>query len=376
MKIYLFYHSVISDWSNGNAHFLRGVITSLVSRGNKVKVYEPAGGWSLANLLKEQGLSAYYNFIKYYSSHTPVLYSEELFNPEEHLTDADLVIVSEWTDPGIVKKIGDYRKQNPGFTLFFHDTHHRAVTKPQEPDMYDLSGYDGILASGKVISDKYIRNGWAGNVWIWHEAADLNVFHPLKPPKMEGDLVWIGNWGDEERSEELEEFLIKPSKDLKLKTTVYGVRYPEEIIKMLKKAKIDYRGWIPNYKVPEAFSKFRLTVNIPKRKYAEAFSGIPAIRMFEAMACGIPLISSPWKDTENLFTPGKDYLPAIDGEDMKDQIRQVLGDRDLAREIQENALTTILDNHTCDHRVDELERILSSLNIKKTAVKKTAGISN
>ncbi|MGE5423845.1 MAG: glycosyltransferase [Syntrophothermus sp.] len=361
MKIYMFYHSVISDWNNGNAHFLRGMISALTAKGHKVQVYEPADGWSLKNLLDEQGLKAYYNFRKYYPAHTPVLYNEDLFNPSEHLLDADLVIVHEWNNPKLVKKLGDFRAKSKSFTLLFHDTHHRAVTDPMEMQKFDLSGYDGILASGDAIRDIYLENRWAVNAWTWHEAADLNIFHPMTSPKMEGDLVWIGNWGDEERTEELEEFLIKPSRDLKLKTTVYGVRYPEHAKQMLKKAKITYKGWIPNFKVPEVYSKYRVTMNIPRKPYVEKLQGIPAIRMFEAMACGIPLLCSPWKDTEKLFRGGKDYLVAQNGEEMKENLLRVLHDQEFSTSLYENAMTTILDHHTCDHRAEELETILNHL---------------
>ncbi|MBD0289047.1 MAG: glycosyltransferase, partial [Flavisolibacter sp.] len=55
MNIVLFYHSLLSDWNHGNAHFLRGVATELILRGNNVTIYEPKGGWSLSNLKKDYG---------------------------------------------------------------------------------------------------------------------------------------------------------------------------------------------------------------------------------------------------------------------------------------------------------------------------------
>ena len=55
MRIVLFCHSLISDWNHGNAHFLRGVATELQRRGHPVRVYEPAEGWSLSNLVADGG---------------------------------------------------------------------------------------------------------------------------------------------------------------------------------------------------------------------------------------------------------------------------------------------------------------------------------
>src|SRR5206468_4012209 len=123
-------------------------------------------------------------------------------------------------------------------------------------------------------------------------------------------LVWIGNWGDDERTEELQEFLIGPARELALRAEIHGVRYPEFALKMLADAKISYRGWIANFKAPEAFARARLTVHVPRRPYVRSLRGIPTIRVFEALACGIPLISAPWEDAENLFTPGEDFLVA------------------------------------------------------------------
>jgi spore maturation protein CgeB len=72
------------------------------------------------------------------------------------------------------------------------------------------------------------------------------------------------------------------------------------------------------------------------------------------MACGIPLVSSPWDDAEGLFRSGTDYLVARDGGEMKRHLRDLLGDPDMAREIVRCGRETILDRHTCAHRVDEL----------------------
>jgi len=62
MRIVMFYHSLLSDWNHGNAHFLRGVVSELQHRGHTVDVYEPAGAWSLENLLADQGVAALEEF--------------------------------------------------------------------------------------------------------------------------------------------------------------------------------------------------------------------------------------------------------------------------------------------------------------------------
>ena len=73
-------------------------------------------------------------------------------------------------------------------------------------DRLDLSGFDGVLCFGEVIRRLYLERGWAARAWTWHEAADTALFRPHPQIASEGDLVWIGNWGDEERSRELQRF--------------------------------------------------------------------------------------------------------------------------------------------------------------------------
>lgn len=361
MKIYFFCHSVISDWNHVNAHFLRGIISSLHFSGHNVEVFEPKDSWSFKNLIIEKGKTAIDDFRKYFPFHSPVIYSEKSFEPSDYLYDADLVIVHEWNTPEIVKKIGEYKKINSNFILLFHDTYHRSVTAPDEMKRYDLSMYDGVLASGDAIRKIYLKNRWSRTVWTWHEAADDRIFHPVTSEEREGDLVWIGNWGDEERTDDLQEYIIEPVLELGLKASFYGVRYPAEAVKLLKKARIKYRGWLPGYRMPEVFGRYSVTVHVPGRQYVQKLPGIPTIRPFEAMACGIPLVCSPWTDSEHLFTQGKDYLMASNGDEMKKHLSEILNNKSFARALSSAGLETIRNRHTCDHRTEQLMKIVSGI---------------
>jgi spore maturation protein CgeB len=143
MKIAMFYHSLVSDWNHGNAHFLRGTASELVRRGHEVTVYEPAGGWSRSMLIQHHGTDPIRSFHAAYPELTTEIYQEDGFDPATAVADADLVIVHEWNDHALVKRIGNLRRRHP-FVLLFHDTHHRLVTDPAAMDAYDLSAYDGI----------------------------------------------------------------------------------------------------------------------------------------------------------------------------------------------------------------------------------------
>jgi spore maturation protein CgeB len=142
---------------------------------------------------------------------------------------------------------------------------------------------------------------------------------------------------------------------------VYGVRYPTDARRELAAAGIEYAGWLPNYRVPEVFAQFRATVHIPRRPYVEALRGVPTIRVFEALACGIPLISCWWDDCEGLFRSGRDFLVARTPGDMRRALRDVTEDPALARELASQGRRTVLARHTCAHRVAELLDIAAAI---------------
>ena len=361
MQIVLFTHSLLSDWNHGNAHFLRGVATELVSRGHDVRIYEPHDAWSLQNLIAEHGEEPLRAFKKAYPDLNSTRYDLASLDLNTTLKDAGLVIVHEWSDHNLVRRIGRHRAEHGAYKLLFHDTHHRSVTDRDSMAAYDLTHYDGVLAFGDVIRDLYLREEWARNAWTWHEAADTRVFHPVATAEPEGDLVWIGNWGDDERTAELHEFLLDPVKTLGLKAKVYGVRYPKSARKALADAGIEYAGWLPNYEAPQVFARYKVTVHVPRRPYVEALPGIPTIRVFEALACGIPLISAPWNDSERLFTPGEDFWVARDGSEMTEKLMKLLNQPDQAAALANHGRATIEARHTCANRVDELMSIYDEL---------------
>ncbi len=359
MRIVYFTHSLVSCWNHGNAHFLRGVLRALAARGHDVIAYEPAQSWSRENLQASQDADPSERFAAIF----PTLRSRIL--PGEHALDealqnADLVVVHEWNEPSLVAAIGRHRR-HAAFTLLFHDTHHRAVSEPEAIRRFDLSAYDGILAFGATLARVYESWGWAGRVHVWHEAADTALFHPPAVPQYRAGAIWVGNWGDGERTAELETFLLAPAQRADVPLDINGVRYPEEALALLARYGARFYGWIANASVPAAFAHHLFTVHVPRRFYTQALPGIPTIRVFEALACGIPLISAPWEDSEHLFRPGEDYLTARSGTEMEAHMRALTHDHALAAHLAASGLARIHAHHTCDIRAEELLRIAASL---------------
>ncbi len=360
MKIVWFVHAIASCWNNGNAHFLRGIGTELQRRGHDVLFCEPEAGWSESNLLRDAGAAALDGFRRAYPHLRRAKYDPDCPDLAALTDGADIVIAHEWNVPTLVNAVARMRRNGSSFVLLFHDTHHRALTDPDTMGQFELDGYDGVLAFGAVLADIYQRRGWARRVWTWHEAADTSRFYPRHSGVREAELVWVGNWGDDERTAEVEEFLLKPAAELGVRGSIFGVRYPEAARAMLSDRGFLWRGWLPNHAVPEVFARHKLTVHVPRRPYAQTLRGIPTIRVFEALACGIPLISAPWSDSEGLFPPGC-YLTASDSAEMKSHMRAVLSDESLASALRETGLKAIRERHSCRHRVSELLDIYATI---------------
>jgi spore maturation protein CgeB len=276
------------------------------------------------------------------------------------LRETDVVLLHEWNDPFVVNSVLSLKKKF-GFIALFHDSHHRAYTRAGEILKFHLHLVDGVLAFGETIRRIYTEGFGVGRAWTFHEAADVDTFRPLDRPR-EIDVIWIGNWGDEERTHELQEFLIGPATALPgKKVVVHGVRYPDSALEKFRAAGIEYRGYLPNLFSPQAYAESAVTLHVPRQQYANGLSGIPTIRVFEALACGIPLVCSPWNDDEHLFHPGEDYLVVKDGRQMVAELQHLLRDSQARRQIGEHGLKTVRERHTCAHRAEQLISICEEI---------------
>ncbi len=367
MRVRLFAHSWVSDWNHGNAHFLRGLARELARMGHEVRCYEEIDGWSLQNLMEEgeAGINAVNDFRAMYPELDVRFYRRggglATFLDEE-LEGAELVLIHEWNEPEVVNEILA-RKKRMGFLALFHDTHHRAYSNAREILRLPLHLFDGVLAFGEAIRKIYKDGFGVERVWTFHEAADVSVFRPMERKKL-NDVVWIGNWGDEERTRELMEFLVAPAVDMfgaGRRVLVHGVRYPSEARETLRCSGIEYRGYVASLEAPEIYAQSRVALHVPRRQYANGLSGVPTIRVFEVLACGVPLVCAPWVDTEGLFRAGEDYVVVRDGAEMSAQLRTLLADERARREIAESGLETIRQHHTCRHRAEQLMEICGDI---------------
>jgi spore maturation protein CgeB len=102
-------------------------------------------------------------------------------------------------------------------------------------------------------------------------------------------------------------------------------------------------------------------VHVPRRFYTEVLPGIPTIRVFEALACGIPLVSAPWDDCEHLFRVGEDFLMVRNGAEMTRALTDISNDPALREMLVRNGLETVAARHSCAHRADQLLSIVERI---------------
>jgi spore maturation protein CgeB len=356
MVVKIFCPSLISDWDNRSAHFLRGVGSALVRQGHTAQFLEPRGSEPVENLLDDRGPSAIAEFHRHYPDLHSIAYEVDTLDLEEVLAGADLLLVSACTDSALIERLGEQRRRVDTFRSLLRDASRNEREMERTPP--DLSGFDGVLASGDFLRRKYLESGEAKRAWTWREGADETIFHPVPRQPLEGDVVWVGNWGPTDRLSQFEEFLIGPVRDLGLRAKLYGTGFPAEVLQRLHESGIEFGGSIANSEVPVVFARYRLTVHMPR---SGSLPGVPAMQMFEAMACGIPLISAPWNDIEHLFSPGEDYFVAEDSSDVKRKMLRILDHPAEAARIADRGRATILARHTCTHRVGELMAILDDL---------------
>lgn len=363
-----FAHSWISDWNHGNAHFLRGLTSELAKQGHQVRCYEERGGWSMLNLAQEgteTAVTAVLDFKRAFPGLEVRPYNGDSSLREfllHELSGADIVVVHEWNSPEVVANILSL-KAKLGFKALFHDTHHRAYSSPHEMAKFPLHDFDGVLAFGEPVRKIYAGAFGVKRVWTFHEAADTSHFFPAQQEQeKDTDVTWIGNWGDEERTRELQEFLINPAAAMRdRKFVVHGVRYPEEALARLSQSGIEFRGYLPNLRAREVYGCSRVSLHIPRQFYANGLSGIPTIRVFEALAAGSPLVCSPWSDAEGLFRPGQDYVCVTDQSAMISELKHLLRDDVARQQLAASGLETIRARHTCAHRAQQLHEICREL---------------
>jgi spore maturation protein CgeB len=166
-------------------------------------------------------------------------------------------------------------------------------------------------------------------------------------------LGYLGTYS-EDRQPVLGQMLMEPARRLKnLAFVVAGSKYPKTIA---WPGNVDVVSHLPPGDHPDFYGSQRFTLNVT-RSDMRALGFSPSVRMFEAAACGTPLISDNWPGIETVFKPGAEILVASGARDVVEILSQLPEDRRLT--LAANARARLLKQHTPAHRATQLEAYYS-----------------
>jgi spore maturation protein CgeB len=336
--------SVTSSWGNGHATTYRALIEALVNRGHHVTFLERDVPWYRAHrdLTKPAGWT-----VKLYQSLQDI--------PKRHgslIRDANLVIVGSYVPDGIA--IGEWVTAHAQGITAFYDIDTPVTLAGLDKGLEYLSAamiprFDLYLsfAGGPVpgmIEDTY----GSPMARVLYCSADPSFYRP-HPMKMHWSLGYLGTYSDD-RQPSLERLLLTPATMLSdQEFVVAGSRYPQDVAWPNNVSRIEHLSQ-PEH--PPFYSQQRFTLNLTRADMRDlGFS--PSVRLFEAAACGTPVISDRWPGIETILEPGNEILLVSDTRDVSQILREIPEDRRLT--IADNARRRILADHTPDHRARQLE---------------------
>jgi spore maturation protein CgeB len=336
MRVVLIGLSVTSSWGNGHATNYRALMKALVARGHDVLFLECDVPWYAAHRdLPDPPWGR------------TVLYDSPAALPADEVRDADLVVVGSYVPDGV--EVGAWVQRTARGTTAFYDIDTpvtlaalaRGDCAYLTPELMD--GWDLYLSftSGPLL------DGIAGGR-AFHCFVDPEAYPPLDVP-LRWDLGYLGTYSDD-RQPQVEALLVEPARRRPdLRFVVAGPQYPDSIDWPANVERIEH---LPPGEHPAFYAAQRLTLNVT-RADMRAAGWSPSVRLFEAAACAVPVVSDTWEGLGSFFKPGEELYEAASADD----VLRVLDGLDDAtrRRVGTAARHRVLAEHTADHRVAQLE---------------------
>jgi spore maturation protein CgeB len=352
MRFVVFGLTVSSSWGNGHATIWRGLCKALARSAHSVTFFEKD--------------------VPYYSNHRDL----------SATSDYDLRIYGEWadiegcarqsienSDCAIVtsycpdaRSASDLILDSKTFKIFYDlDTPVTLSELGQERQVYyippyGLAPFDLVLSytGGKALKELSRQLG-ARRVAPLYGSVDPDTHHRVMEtePRFSADLSYLGTYAADRQSQ-LEEFFLKPAKSLPDKRfCLAGAMYP---VDFPWSSNIFFVRHLPPPEHPAFYSSSALTLNVTRGAMAR-MGYCPSGRLFEAAACGTPIISDCWEGLDEFFLPNEEILIAKTSDDVVQALN--LDESELialAQASQERTLTS----HTAAHRADELVRCIEA----------------
>ncbi|MHB8283253.1 MAG: CgeB family protein [Caulobacteraceae bacterium] len=340
--------SLSSSWGNGHATTYRALLSAYAARGRKVLFLERDVPWYAAE--RDLPAPGFCDFD---------LYSDlqDLERCRDEVASARAVIVGSYVPDGA--QVGDWVLRTArGVTAFYDiDTPVTLAKLARGEDDYlrasQIAEYDVYLSfTGGPTLDLLERQYGSPAARALYCSVDAKVYRPLDEP-LRWDLSYLGTYSDD-RQPTLERMLIAAARQAPhLRFAVAGPQYPAGIDWPANVERIEH---VPPAGHPQFYAASRFTLNVTRQDMiAAGFS--PSVRLFEAAACGTPIISDRWEGIDTLLAPGREIVLADTTQDvlaaiaMPEPQRLALGRAGRA---------AVLAAHTADHRAQDLESHLQA----------------
>jgi spore maturation protein CgeB len=353
MKIVVFGLTISSSWGNGHATLWRGLCRALARRGHRVVFFEHDVPYYAGNrdLLEVPGGEL-------------VLYGDwETVRPRaaEEVADAEVAMVTSYCPHGIgaTELVLDAAR---GARLFYDlDT---PVTlsrvKSGEATSYigphGFSGFDLVLSyTGGAALDLLQAALGARRVAPLYGHVDPEIHRPAAPLNhYQSDLSYLGTYAADRQSA-LETLFVEPARRRPgRRFLIGGAQYPQDFPWA---SNISFVRHLPPPEHPAFFSSSRLTLNVTRLAMAE-MGWCPSGRLFEASACGVPILTDPWEGLDAFFEPDREIVVARTTEEAVAALD--LDDAELRR-IAEASRERTLEEHTSDRRAAQFEALLAEI---------------
>lgn len=345
MKIVILGLSITSSWGNGHATNYRGLVRELVRRRHDVLFLEHDMPWYAANRdlpNPPYGRTELYDGV-----------SDLKARFETEVRDADLVVVGSYVPEGVA--VGAWVTTiATGITAFNDIDTPVTLAKLERGDFEYLAPdliprYDLYLSfTGGPTLQRLERVYGSPKALPFHCLVDPEFYYP-EPTRVRWDLGYLGTYSDD-RQPTLERLLLEPARrSARGRFVVAGPQYPDSVDWPANVDRIDH---LPPAEHRGFYNSQRFTLNVTRADMVQAGYS-PSVRLFEAAACGVPVVSDYWKGLESFFPIGEEILVAESPDhtlqyltDMTDGQRMRIGER---------ARTRVLNEHTAAHRAAQLE---------------------
>ncbi|QJR80590.1 glycosyltransferase [Alteromonas pelagimontana] len=344
LNIVFFGLSITSSWGNGHATTFRSLIKALNRRGHQVTFFERDVPWYANH--RDMPEPAFCQ---------TVLYQElaELDKHRELINDADFIILGSYTPDAAALTDLIEKVSAPCFAFYDIDTPVTLAKLAKEECEYltadDISRFDLYLSFTGGPTLEFLEQKYGARcAKPLYCSVDPELYYPEKDTERKYDLGYLGTYSDD-RQPTVEELLLQPARQQSsLQMHVAGAQYPESVS---WPANVLHSEHIPPHLHRHFYNEQRFTLNVTRQDMIRAGYS-PSVRLFEAAACGTPIISDVWSGIDEFFSINDEILLARTHSDvtrylnMSNAERATLGD---------NLRQKVLAHHTSEHRAQELE---------------------